>query len=89
MRELSKYTSQDLKDELIRRSKELELNNRPKPIDKDKVDLTRVYNIIEDIIESVIDGVYYDDDDNYQYLYEAVITSLYGEGFFDWFSKNT
>ena len=37
MRELSKYTSQDLKDELIRRSKELELNNRPKPIDKDKV----------------------------------------------------
>ena len=43
----------------------------------------------EEIVKRIEDGIYHDDNDDEVYMLEAVMTTLYGDNFYEWKRKTT
>ncbi len=80
----SGYSNDELIAELERRKRE---NAKPKAIDNP--DFSEVKTICQDIIETIADGQYNEDNDDARYLYEAVMKALFGKDVFRWINANT
>jgi len=85
MSKLEDFTEEELINELEKRK----LNKTRPQLKKDNIDLSGVISQAEHIINSVVNDTYYEENDNPQFIYEAVMTALYGDDFFEWFNKNT
>jgi hypothetical protein len=83
---LEDVKTKDLEKELAKRKRE---SNRPKRKDIKDINFSNIISTMESVIDDVINGDYYEDDDDDTYLAEACYTAFYGEDFFKWFNKNT
>lgn len=82
MTDLSQFTEEQLEKELERRKiKRPVLNSNP--------NFSQVIRLTEDLINDVLSGEYHEDNDYKQYIYEEVMTALYGSTLWDFFNKNT
>jgi hypothetical protein len=85
--ELSKYSTKQLEQEL--KSREV-ISNRPviKNECKDEVycysSLKEIIIMMEASIDEAIEEGYFRSEDIEHYLYEAVITQIYGDSFWKW-----
>lgn len=70
----------ELQLELV--NKEIDKESIPKV--KDYIDWTPVINIAKEMIDEMSEGDYYDCRDDEHFLYEAVMTSMYGDDVFEW-----
>lgn len=61
----------------------------PDPIPVDDRNWNTLESIAESIVKEVQDGSYHEDNDDAHYMYEAALTAIYGDNFWDWFRKNT
>lgn len=81
---ISEISTKELKQEIERRS-DLE-ESRPQL--KEDIDWSTVISYAEDTVGQVISGNYHEDRDDVQYMWEEVMTTVYGEDFFEWFNKH-
>lgn len=79
------FTDQELQAELVRRQIDLET---PPPIVVNP-DWGPLKDMVQRMIDDALapeDGPYFDED-NYHYIFEKVMKTLYGKDFFLWFNK--
>lgn len=81
---ITDFSMEELEEELERR-KEAQ-NTRPQI--KNDVKWAKVIVMAEDIVNRVASGDYHEDNDDAHYMWEEVMTALYGNDFFEWFNKN-
>lgn len=61
----------------------------PDPIPVDERDWNEIEQIAESIVKEIQNGTYHEDNDYDHYMYDAAMTAVYGDKFWDWFNKNT
>lgn len=81
MKYYSDFSNADLKAELARREAR-DLLIPPELIENP--DFSRIIKLCQDHIKEIADRSFYDDSDLKHYLYEEVMTALYGEKFWEW-----
>ena|SRR5579859_2002368 len=59
----------------------------PKP--PEDIDWSAVTKLAKDHIEQIANGKYHEDNDDKQWFYETVMTTVYGKNVFDWINKNS
>lgn len=80
---LQSLTDEQLEQEIARRKKQKSI---PKLIENP--DFSNVILMAQDINKSIVDGIYHEDSDSKHYLYEAVMTALYGEKYWKWINES-
>lgn len=78
---LSKYTDEELRQELLNRDKE---RRPPKPLDK--VDFTPVIDIVKLNVNTLAAGEYINDDFDYS-IFSAAMEAVYGKDIWLWWDK--
>jgi len=84
MSDLKHFTVDQLEQEIKRRKG---IESKPEMINDP--DFTQLKTEAQDIIDKILDGNYHSDNDDAHYMYETVMTTLFGNDFFDWFNENT
>jgi len=80
---LNNYSTEDLVRDLEKRK---ELKNIKPPI-IDNPDWSNVINLAEEITESIFRRNYHEENDDADFMYEAVMRALYGLNYFEWVNK--
>ncbi len=84
---LKSFTDDELQQELGRRQAKIKKESKPKPLDN--INWDDVIAHANDIISDIDNGSYHEDNDDTQYMYEGVMTAVFGKDIFDWINKNT
>lgn len=83
---LRHYSVEDLEREIaIRKAKHEAMASKPKALEV--INWNPVLETAQEVIDAMWDGTYHDDNDDKQYLYEAVMQAIYGRGIFTKINK--
>lgn len=85
--DLTTASDKELAAELERRKLAKELAETPKMLKN--IDWTEVINNAESEVDDILAGTYHEDNDDAQYMYEAVMQAVYGKKYFEWKNKKT
>lgn len=84
-RHFENFTDEQLEEELNRRKK----MRAETPQVRQNIDWSEVMSQAAAEVEAITSGEYNEDEDDKQYMYEAVMTAIYGSDYFEWANKNT
>lgn len=73
-------------EEVLSKKKE-ELKKKQEPVMKTAIDFTAITNIVKDIIDSKKANPNYENGDDNQYLFEAVMEAYYGKDIWKWWNS--
>lgn len=59
----------------------------PVPTMQENIDWSSVIANAKSELDEVTNGKYHEDNDNAQYMYEAVMKAVYGEDYFKWLNQ--
>lgn len=79
---LANATDADLRAELERRERERKRGAIPQPMDT--IDWSPVLSVCEQYRDFVASDEYHEDNDFANYIYEAAIAAVFGDGFWNW-----
>ena len=82
---LKHISEKELRAELERREKERKTMQVPEHLME--YDWSKVVNLATDIRDTLVRGEYVDEDLPH-YIYEAVMTAVFGPKYFEWHNKN-
>lgn len=60
----------------------------PVPTVQENINWSNVIATAKDQVKDVEEGTYFDEEDSKQYIWEEVMTAIYGKDFFKWFNQN-
>lgn len=78
-----------LHDSIFRQPSKESEEELPTPTVQDDIDWSEVIENAKSEVEEVLNGEYHEDNDNTQYMYEAVMQAVYGKDYFKWLNQNT
>lgn len=87
---LENFSIEEMQEEIQRR--EVEARRAGKPEVLKDINWTPVVELCEKYVKQIVEeveeeGSYYDDSDWDNYIYEATLDAVFGEGFWPWFNK--
>jgi len=86
MSKFDQYTDKQLQDELAVRQWRQDEAGKPQQLEQ--VDLTRLRQNCQEIIDAVAGNGYYDNGCK-QYVYESAMQAIFGKNVFDWMRERT
>ena len=73
--------------QLAKVESEIKASNVPEV--KESIDWSETQKVAESIIEGISEGTWHQDNDDKHWLYEAVMTDIYGDKIFTWLADNS
>jgi len=83
--DISKFTKEDLQDELERREVQEMIDDKPIPLEEWNRDFSKVRKACETHIQELMNGEV--DTDAEHYIYETAMEAFYGKDVWDWVNK--
>lgn len=87
MVDIKNASIEELEAELEARIEQKKKDEAPQV--KENIDWTSVINDAISRRDSVIEGSYHEDNDDAQYMFEAVMQAVFGEDYFSWENEET